>query len=214
MGSVPSLSIGMATALSQDMTAIARERSDPSAAASRSQGSLGAASASPGGNWAAPDLSEVPESARAVLVRLRPGHIGEVAASMGYPGGEVSMQYESGSGFAAAFASVVTCATMLAKGEERPHAVLWEFDWQEAAADLEPADAFATGLLRSAIHLTRGEHLEEAMSKALWREMNRMPHVWVGTSTSEAGPCSKLPGLEMLRQCVRAVATLAAPMNS
>merc|ERR1712216_956256 len=213
MGSVPSLSIGMATALSQDMTAIARERSDPSAAASRSQGSLGAASASPGGNWAAPDLSEVPESARAVLVRLRPGHIGEVAASMGYPGGEVSMQYESGSGFAAAFASVVTCAVMLARGEERPQAVLWEFDWQEAAADLEPTDAFASALLRTAVRLARGVRLEEQMSKSLWREMNRMPQIWAGASGTDGGPCAKLPGLESLRRCVRAIAALAAPSS-
>merc|ERR1719401_3030452 len=101
------------------------------------------------------------------------------------------MQYEADSSFAAAYASVVTCALILSHGVPRPQAQLWEFDWQEAQADLEPAQDTVAALLRVGLHLARGGKLDDEAARSLWREMNRMPQIWAGTGGGSVGggPC-------------------------
>lgn len=72
------------------------------------------------------------------------------------------------------------------------------------------AQDFVPALLRVAARIARGGGLDDAVAKALWREMNRMPHIW-GAAEGVESPCARLPGLEHLRRCVRAIAALAAP---
>merc|ERR1711939_103132 len=105
---------------------------------------------------------------------------------------------------------VVNCALMFARGKARPHAVLWDFDWQTAGMELEPTDDFAASLLKLGARLASGAELGETVSKALWSEMNRLPHLWSMQGDAE-NVCTRLPGLEKMRRCVRALATLAAP---
>mmetsp|Transcript_22356 Transcript_22356/g.62471 ORF Transcript_22356/g.62471 Transcript_22356/m.62471 type:complete len:205 (+) Transcript_22356:77-691(+) len=185
-----------------------------SAVRSSSSSSAPARGRVPGGPQRSPhqlaDLESLPEDVRKVLEALRPAHISEVAAAVA--GGDMSMQYEMDSGFAAAFASVLTCALVLGRGSPRPAAQLWEFDWRAAGAELEPAEDFVAALLRVAARLARGGKLEDAVGKALWREMNRLPELWSGAPGAAAPcDCDRLPGLERLRRCIRAIAVLAAP---
>mmetsp|Transcript_54100 Transcript_54100/g.87433 ORF Transcript_54100/g.87433 Transcript_54100/m.87433 type:complete len:211 (-) Transcript_54100:31-663(-) len=173
--------------------------------------------------WPAADLAQLPAEAREAFAALRPAHVAEVAAALGQPGAEVALQYEVESNVAVAFASVLTCATMVGRRVPRPPAQLWEIDWQALASDLEPTEDFTRSLFGTALHLARGGQLEDDTARALWREMNRLPHIWSvpdggaetckGTSQGD-GTFARLPGLERLRQCVKAIAAMAAPKGT
>eukprot|EP00933_Yihiella_yeosuensis_P012736 TRINITY_DN12181_c2_g1_i1.p1 TRINITY_DN12181_c2_g1~~TRINITY_DN12181_c2_g1_i1.p1 ORF type:complete len:206 (-),score=42.29 TRINITY_DN12181_c2_g1_i1:65-682(-) len=187
---------------------------------SRTRGPSGTTNSTP--YWPESDLDSLPGQAKKAFAGFRPLHVAEVAAAVGAPGAEVALQYEVDSSTAMAFASILTCAVILGKGQPRPTAQLWEMDWQALGTDLEPSEAFATSLFKVAVRLSKGGQIEENVAKALWREMNRLPDVWSAAEatsrSSEAnsghalgfGPDS-LPGLEKLRICIRAIAALAAP---
>mmetsp|Transcript_64658 Transcript_64658/g.179860 ORF Transcript_64658/g.179860 Transcript_64658/m.179860 type:complete len:239 (-) Transcript_64658:332-1048(-) len=185
----------------------------------------------------ASELAALPAPAKDVMAALRPCHVSEVVAAVGQPGCDVSIQYEVDSGFAAAMASVMACTAMLREGAPRPQALLWEFDWHDAGRALEPAEDVVAALRAVAVRLASGGQLDDALARALWREMNRLPSLWSDGGSVSAGGfgpgaggnggtkgragkgggarprsvCERLPGLEQLRKCVRTVAALAAP---
>eukprot|EP00929_Paragymnodinium_shiwhaense_P068138 TRINITY_DN34242_c0_g2_i3.p1 TRINITY_DN34242_c0_g2~~TRINITY_DN34242_c0_g2_i3.p1 ORF type:complete len:208 (-),score=40.66 TRINITY_DN34242_c0_g2_i3:157-780(-) len=183
--------------------------------ASRAGGYSAAATSTGGAGESSSPLAELLPKLPAGQVQdafaaLRIAHVAEVSASVGQPGGQYCLQYEANSGFASDMASVMSCAAMLKDGVPRPPAPLWEFDWQEAGRDLEPAEDTVTALGRQAARLVAGGKLEDELARALWKEMNRMPHLWVAADDGK-GPCNQMAGLEQLRRCVRAIAALAAP---
>lgn len=168
------------------------------------------------GTWAPPDLAGAPPAVAQALQGLRPAHVAELSAAIGQPGGDMFMQYMGDSGSVATLASVLNCAVMLARDEARPEADLWDFDWEATGKALEPPDQFTTAILSVATRLIGGGRLNPTMAKSLWREMNRMPHIWQAQALAPPvlgprGACTALPGLEKLRLCVRAIAALAAP---
>ncbi|CAE7842851.1 PGR3, partial [Symbiodinium necroappetens] len=109
------------------------------------------------------------------------------------------------------------CSVMIARQESRPAAHLWQVDWQVLAKELQPSEDFATKLRVAALQLARGSKLEESLATSLWREMNRLPHIWSSPLPRVTGlgrdSCS-LSGLEQLRQCVKEYAQLAAPRKT
>eukprot|EP00434_Breviolum_minutum_P001041 symbB.v1.2.000915.t1/scaffold27.1/size414596/23 len=116
---------------------------------------------------------------------------------------------------ATSMASIVTCAVMIARQEPRSPAHLWEVDWQALGKELEPPQVFVQKLKDTALLMASGKKLE-SFSKALWREMNRLPHLWLVESNTlqpqELGRQSpELAGLEQLRLCVKAFAEIAVP---
>mgnify|MGYP002803647778 CR=1 FL=1 len=144
---------------------------------------------------------------------LREQHVAEVSMALGHP--EVCLQYQMDSRNATSMASIVTCAVMIARQEPRSPAHLWEVDWQALGKELEPPQVFVQKLKDTALLMASGKKLE-SFSKALWREMNRLPHLWLVESNTlqpqELGRQSpELAGLEQLRLCVKAFAEIAVP---
>eukprot|EP00439_Symbiodinium_sp_Y106_P047344 s4177_g6.t1 len=157
---------------------------------------------------------ELPEA----FARLKETQIEELAVAVGVgQRSEACLQYQIDSGVAASMASVITCSVMIARQEPRPAAHLWQVDWQALAKELQPSEDFATKLRVAALQLARGSKLEESLASSLWREMNRLPHIWSSPMPRMTGlgrdSCS-LGGLEQLRQCVKAYAQLAAPRKT
>ncbi|OLP78966.1 Pentatricopeptide repeat-containing protein, chloroplastic [Symbiodinium microadriaticum] len=154
------------------------------------------------------------------FARLKAAQIEELADALAVTGGqrsEACLQYQIDSGVAASMASVITCSVMIARQESRPAAHLWQVDWQVLAKELQPSEDFATKLRVAALQLARGSKLEESLATSLWREMNRLPHIWSSPLPRVTGlgrdSCS-LSGLEQLRQCVKEYAQLAAPRKT
>eukprot|EP00746_Dinoflagellata_sp_MGD_P022512 gnl/MRDRNA2_/MRDRNA2_152681_c0_seq1.p1 gnl/MRDRNA2_/MRDRNA2_152681_c0~~gnl/MRDRNA2_/MRDRNA2_152681_c0_seq1.p1 ORF type:complete len:239 (-),score=51.89 gnl/MRDRNA2_/MRDRNA2_152681_c0_seq1:3-623(-) len=154
---------------------------------------------------------ELPAKVQEALKRLSPAHVSEVCAAVGQPGGSFCMQYESDSTFAANFASVLNCAVMLRREEPRSAAMLFSFDWQDSAEVLDPPEEFIEGLWTNARRFAGKGEMESNTMQALFQEMERLPKLWLHEDSALLpGPCAALPGLDRLRQAIRAVAILAA----